>query len=213
VWRLKDISTCKKLVVYGHHDISVANLDPLYSIMKKRKVDIISLSQREMKVLKECEFKNVISFDEFMKGECGPFKRAVTAYLCKQLMIEYDSVFRKIPLMEKVNKKVADLMLDVKQYVTENYIDGNKDLYKAMIEVANQKKLYDNRVHTHYLKLKAFLNDVPRIDLMFNTLDWSYYATDRNEVSVELMVTYMKYHKKKVNLGHYKKPKQVVENQ
>jgi hypothetical protein len=213
VWRLKDISTCKKLVVYGHHDISVANLDPLYSIMKKRKVDIISLSQREMKVLKECEFKNVISFDEFMKGECGPFKRAVTAYLCKQLMIEYDSVFRKIPLMEKVNKKVADLMLDVKQYVNENYIEGNRDLYKAMIEVANQKKLYDNRVHTHYLKLKAFLTDVPRIDLMFYTLDWSHYATDRNEVSVELMVTYMKYHKKKVNLEHYKKPKQVVENQ
>ena len=212
VWRLKDMRVAKELTVYGHHDISVTKLDPLYSIFKK-KVTIVSLSQREMKVLQECEFKNVMSYDEFMKGECGPFRRAVTAYLCKQLMNEYNDVFRKVSLMESVNKKFAELMLDIKQYVNDNYIDGNKDLYKAMIEVADQKKLYDDRVHRQYQKLKAFLEDIPNIDNMFDSLSWVWHSTKINEASTELMVTYFKYHKKKVNLEHYKNSRQVVENQ
>jgi hypothetical protein len=212
VWRLKDMRIAKELTVYGHHDISVTKLDPLYSIFKK-KVTIVSLSQREMKVLQECEFKNVMSYDEFMKGECGPFRRAVTAYLCKQLMNEYNDVFRKVSLMESVNKKFAELMFDIKQYVNDNYIDGNKDLYKAMIDVADQKKLYDDRVHRQYQKLKAFLEDIPNIDNMFDSLSWVWHSTTINEASTELMVTYFKYHKKKVNLEHYKNSRQVVENQ
>lgn len=212
VWRLKDMRTAKELTVYGHHDISVTKLDPLYSIFKK-KVTIVSLSQREMKILQECEFKNVMSYDEFMKGESGPFRRAVTAYLCKQLMNEYDDVFRKIPLMITVNKNISELMLDIKQYVSDNYIDGKKELYEVMVSVANQNKLYDHPIHRKYLKLKTFFEEIPKIDRMFNSLSWAYYSTNINEASTELMVTYFKYHKKKVNLEHYKNSRQVVENQ
>ena len=212
VWRLKDMRTAKRLTVYGHHDIAVTNLDPLYSIFKKQ-LDIISLSQREMKILEECEFTNVMSYDEFMKGKSGPFRRAVTAYLCKQLMNEYSDVFRKVGLMESVNKNVSELMLDIKYYADANYIDGNKDLYKVMVDVADQNKLYEHPIHKKYLKLKAFFEDIPNIDVMFDSLSWSYYSTKVNQASTELMVTYMKYHKKRVNLEHYKNSRQVVQNQ
>jgi len=210
VWRLKDILTMKKLVIYGHHDISVTSLDRLYSVVNKNKVSIISLSAREMKILSECEFSNVMSYDEFMKGQCGAFRRIVTAYLINSLEREYPYVFKKTDILISISKDLANTAEMLRKYRMSNYQNvGNHELYKAMVDVAEIKKLYDDPIHTKYLKFKKELESIPDVNYLFEILTCRSYDEYSKKSCNNVGVSYFKYHKKKVNLEHYKKSEKV----
>lgn len=206
VWRLKDVTTMKKLVIYGHHDISAISLDRLYSVVNKNKVSIISLSAREMKILSECEFSNVMSYDEFMKGECGAFRRIVTAYLINSLEREYPYVFKKTDILNSISKDLANTAEMLKKYRVSNHQNvGNHELCKAMVDVAEIKKLYDDPIHTKYLKFKKELESIPDVNYLFEILTYRSYDEISKKSCNNIGVSYFKYHKKRVNLEHYKK--------
>ena len=210
-WKLKDIPKMKALVVYAHHDDYLL-LDRLYgiSLNTKSNMKFITLSTREMKLLEEMEFQNVISYSKFMEGKTKPFKRLVTAYLIHQLKCNYTSVFSKSSYLAVVNKPLAQSIdrLDIYRY--DHYKSGVKEIYKEMIKVAEEHKLFDYSIYYTYLKVKKILESMYFIEVFMSKIDrWG--KENPENVDLKMLADLMKYHKFRVEKEFYKKPESLDE--
>lgn len=206
-WKLKDIPKMGTLIVYAVHE-DAAKLDHLYAASNGRQeLKVITLSAREMKVLEELEFKNVMSYSKFMEGDNKPFRRIVTAYLINELCIENHYLFGRLGTFKKVSEELANRMKELQDYKEKNYVSNSSKLvYEAMVEVAKQNNLFDHSIYSKYVSVKAILNKLYFLNTVFSMIrNYSYYdaAPDQLRVIVDLM----KYHKMKVNPEHYSKPK------
>ena len=204
-WRLGDIPNMKALIVYGHHDDQFL-LDKLYAIsLNNQKIKIISLSTTEIKNLKEMEFQNVISYEEFMKGKNKPFKRLVTAHVINKLIEDNGYVFRRKELLKNVNVTLHDKLELLEQYKNNNYRQASKEIYNAMLEVASNERLFDYSIYSLYLEIKNTLDKLYFLNTYLGMVNRFNY----NQMTIQFPETRMlgelfKYHKYKVNLDHYK---------
>ena len=206
-WRLKDIPKMGTLIVYAVHE-DAAKLDHLYAAShEKQKLKVITLSTREMKVLEELEFKNVMSYSKFMEGDNKPFKRIVTGYLINELCIENHYLFGRLATLKEVSKELTDRLKVLQEYKEKNYIsNSSKIVYEAMIEVAKQNNLFDHSIYSEYLSVKAILDKLYFLNTVFSMIrNYSYYGATPDQIKV--IVDLMKYHKMRVNSEHYSKPK------
>ena len=108
--------------------------------MEGKKLKVITLSAREMKVLEELEFKNVMSYSKFMEGTNRPFKKLITAWLINQLITEQNYVFRKYNALTDVSTELVDKIRMLDMYKQKNYTQANAEIYQAMYEVAKRKQ-------------------------------------------------------------------------
>jgi len=204
-WKLGDIPNMKSLVVYGHHDDQLL-LDKLYVIsLNTQKIKIISLSTTEIKNLKEMEFQNVISYEEFMKGKNKPFKRIVTAYIINKLIENNNHVFKKKGVLKNVNVTLYEKLELLEKYKNKNYKQASKDIYNAMLEVATNGRLFDYSIYYLYLEIKTTLDRL----YFLNTYMGMIVRYSYDQMTIEFPETKMlgelfKYHKYRVNLDHYK---------
>ena len=206
-WRLKNIPKMRTLLVYGLHE-DAAKLDHLYAAShEKQELKVITLSAREMKVLEELEFKNVMSYSKFMEGDNKPFKRIVTAYLINELCIENHYLFGRLGTFKKVSEELANRMKVLQDYKEKNYISNSSKLvYESMIEVAKQNNLFDHSIYSEYLSVKTILDKLYFLNTVFSMIrNYSYYDASPDQLRV--IIDLMKYHKMKVNPEHYSKPK------
>jgi hypothetical protein len=210
-WKLKDIPKMKALVVYAHHDDYLL-LDRLYgiSLNTKSNMKFITLSTREMKLLEEMEFQNVISYSKFMEGKTQPFKRLVTAYLINQLKNKYNHTFGKLKYLTVVNKSLAINIDTLDDYRYKNYKTGNIDLYEEMMKVAEEHKLFDYSIYYTYLKVKKKLKSMYFIETFMGKIDRWGKETPEN-TDLKMLADLMKYHKFRVEKEFYKKPESVDE--
>ena len=204
-WSLKEIEKKKTLVVYGHHDDSL-KLDKLYAITNgKINITIISLSTREIKVLEEIELNNVMSYSKFMEGKTKPFKRIVTAYLINNLINENTSVFRKIGSLKNASTELLDKCKLLEEYRNQNYINGSNEIYKSMIELAEENNLFDYSIYHEYIQMKKTLEKLYFLNAILGSVSNYYqYVSPGVERSI---IDLMKYHKFKVNLENYSSSK------
>lgn len=206
-WRLKDIPKMGTLLVYGAHE-DAAKLDHLYAASNgQQELKVITLSAREMKVLEELEFKNVMSYSKFMEGDNKPFRRIVTGYLISELCIENHHLFGKLNTLKEVSNELADRLKVLQDYKEKNYVSNSSKLvYEAMVEVANQNNLFDHSIYSEYLSVKAILSKLYFLNTIFSMIrSYSLYGATPDQIKV--IVDLMKYHKMKVNPEHYSKPK------
>jgi hypothetical protein len=206
-WRLKDIPKMGTLVVYGSHD-DAPKLDHIYTVSHgKQKLQVITLSAREMKVLEELEFKNVMSYSKFMEGDNKPFRRIVTAYLINELCLQNSYLFGRTNILRQVSKELADRLDALDTYKHKNYVSSSKYVYDAMLEVAKQNNLFDHSIYSEYLSIKTILDNLYFLNTIFSMIRGSSYYGDGTTDQVRIIVDLMKYHKMRVNLEHYSKPK------
>ena len=206
-WRLKDIPKMGTLVVYGAHD-DATKLDHIYAASnEKQKLKVITLSAREMKVLEELEFKNVMSYSKFMEGDNKPFRRIVTGYLINELCVENHHLFGRLGTFKDVSKELANRLKQLQDYREKNYVSNtNKLVYEAMVEVAKQNNLFDHSIYSEYVSVKSILDKLYFLNTIFSMIrSYSYYGASPDQLRV--IVDLMKYHKMKVNFEHYSKPK------
>ncbi len=206
-WKLKDIPKMGTLLVYGAHE-DAAKLDHIYAASNERqKLKVITLSAREMKVLEELEFKNVMSYSKFMEGDNKPFRRIVTAYLINELCLQNSYLFNRLGILKKVSSELADRIDALDTYKHKNYVSSSKYVYDAMLEVAKQNNLFDHSIYSEYLSVKAILDNLYFLNTIFSMIRGSSYWGDATTDQVRVLVDLMKYHKMRVNLEHYSKPK------
>jgi hypothetical protein len=202
-WSLKDMAKKKTLIVYSHHDDSL-DLDKLYSIIcGKLNITIISLSTKEIKVLEKLELNNVMSYSKFMEGKSKPFKKLVTAYLINKLIVNQRYVFTKSSYLKSVSSELTDKIDLLEKYRNTNYREGSTEIYKAMVELAEENNLFDYSIYHEYIRMKETLERLYFLNAIFGSLNFYSYNSKMSPDVERAIVDLMKYHKFKVDLKHY----------
>ena len=198
LYKLEHLESAKHLKVYTHHD-DYLKLDALYGIMGKQKMEVITFSARELKIVEQLDIHNLISYDKFMEGKTAPFKRIVTATLIDNLMSKYRYVFEKSQMFKHTSTDFYKKLEELADYKRANYVCANSDLNKAMLAVAEEHKLFDHNIYPEYLQMIDILNKLTFINPLARTM--GYFNADDQMVGV--VTDLFKYYKHRVDFKHY----------
>lgn len=212
LFTLDTIQSSKFTIVYGTLE-EYEKLDQLYVLSKVNKIKYVVFSERELKKVKEVSSHNLLSLEEFMKGEHKLFKRIATAQLIHKLRLKHQYVFNKVATLKHVSLDLAEKVETLDSYRSEWYKSGgNEELILAMLALAQENDLFDPEVYTMYQEVKKTLEKLYFLNVCLQSFVQSYGALDKDAVQVKALVDLFKYHKERVNLEHYAKPEVVEES-
>jgi hypothetical protein len=202
--KVENVSSAKTLHVYGKQK-DEALIDKLYSASANQKIKFFVLSEREHRVAEGLEIHNLISIETFMEGKNKPFKRIVTGYLIHELMEKYNDTFNKRVLLTTISKSLHDELTTLaaysKQHFNSHYAD--REIYTAMLEIANEHKLYDETIYTEYLKIKDLLDTFPFIETTLEVLPHAS-TNEGNQHYLDVLVDLFKYNRIRIDYTNYK---------
>jgi len=203
VLKVEHLASSPLLNVYGKQSDELV-FDVLYGAATKQKMKFYVLSEREHKVAQTLDIHNFISIEKFMEGKNKPFKRLVTAYLINELITKYADTFAKTTLLETISKKLRKDLEDLKVYHKANY-EGycDEQVYKAMVEVAFDKNLFDETIFTEYKAIKELLDTFPFIETTLEVLP-TYSINEGNQHYLDILIYQFKYHKIRIDYTNYK---------
>jgi len=198
LYKLEDLHKNKGIKVYAKHE-DFLKLDALYGIIGKQKMEVITFSDRELKIVEQLDIHNLISYDKFMEGKTAPFKRIITSTLINDLMVKYRSVFDRIDIIGYVSSDLSKKLRALSDYRTTNYVSANDELKKAMLEVAEENNLFDQNIYPEYLEMIELFHKLPFLQPLCGRA--GYYQQE--DPMVNVMTDLFKYYKHRVNLKHY----------
>lgn len=176
-------------------------MQQLFTVIDRKKTRILFFSDRELKNLKEVDLHNWMEIGKFMKGKHKMFKRIVTAYLINSLMKEYSSVFYRAGQMADISTPLYDKLVQLKKYTETNFINGDEEIYKAMLTVAEENKLFDTSIYDVYKEVKFIFSKLPFLNPVFATM-----ASYKNEGMLKATKDLFKYYKQRIDWKHYSLP-------
>ena len=200
--KLERIEKGSMVYIYDLYD-NQDKLDKLYNVVGSLNINLISFSNREFKLVDSLDIKNLISYDEFMKGEHILFRRITTSYRIRKLMNDFPATFRTTGrfFMDKLNSSLQTEVTELVSYVNENFNTGEVNYSKldVMLDITNAgKNLEDHKVYYLYNKVKSFLEANSFIEFMCR--NGGYNDNSAVKVTADLF----KYHKLRLNIEHYK---------
>jgi hypothetical protein len=200
--KLNELEKASHLTIYSDSsDKNVEMLDAIFKIVKgtRNKIKVATLSDRELKNIEKLDLHNWIKLDKFMEGNNKPFKRLVTAYKINQLRTENSETFRKIGFLVDVCTDLHDKISELNSYADEYYANSSKEIYDAMLAVADEHKLYDYKIYHTYENVKNLLEKLTFVQkLMVHVSSW---RTDDQLKSV--FIDLFKYNKHRINWSQY----------
>ena len=198
LYKLEDLASAKHLKVYAHHD-EYMKLDALYGVMQKQKIEVITFSARELKVVEQLDIHNLISYNKFMEGKNAPFKRIITSMLINEMIINYRHIFDRVDQIEFVSKDLSNKIRTLLDYKRTHYHDSDGSLKAAMLTVAEEHKLFDMNIYPEYLEMLAIFEKLTFLNPLCCR---SGYFTESDQM-VGVMTDLFKYYKHRVDLKHY----------
>ena len=200
--KLERIEKGSMVYIYDLYD-NQDKLDKLYNVVGSLNINLISFSNREFKLVDSLDIKNLISYDEFMKGEHILFRRITTSYRIRKLMNDFPATFRTTGrfFMDKLNSSLQTEVTELVSYVNENFNtrEVNYSKLDVMLDITNAgKNLEDHKVYYLYNKVKSFLEANSFIEFMCR--NGGYNDNSAVKVTADLF----KYHKLRLNIEHYK---------
>ena len=198
LYKLEDLASAKHLKVYAHHD-EYMKLDALYGVMQKQKIEVITFSARELKVVEQLDIHNLISYNKFMEGKNAPFKRIITSMLINDMMSNYRHIFDRVDQIEFVSKDLSNKIRTLMDYKRTHYYDSDGSLKTAMLAVAEEHKLFDMNIYPEYLEMLAIFEKLTFLNPLCCR---SGYFTESDQM-VGVMTDLFKYYKHRVDLKHY----------
>ena len=205
LYKLEDLESAKHLKIYSKH-ADAMKLDGLYEAKNKQRIELITFSDRELKIVDSLtEVHNIMSMEEFMEGKNAPFKRIITSYIIHKFVQKYAHVFNKRDIIGFVSSDLRKRMETLSEYKSKNY-NGNTypkgselELYEAMLEVAAENKLFDMNVYPELLELEQIFDRLPFLSPICRSM--GYFGAE--DPMVNVLSDLFKYHKYKVNLNLY----------
>lgn len=198
LYKLEDLANAKHLKVYAHHD-EYMKLDALYGVMQRQKMEVITFSARELKVVEQLDIHNLISYNKFMEGKNAPFKRIITSMLINDMMSNYRHIFDRVDQIEFVSKDLSNKIRTLMDYKRTHYYDSDGSLKTAMLAVAEEHKLFDMNIYPEYLEMLAIFEKLTFLNPLCSR---SGYFTESDQM-VGVMTDLFKYYKHRVDLKHY----------
>lgn len=203
VLKVAEIESSKVLHVYGRQKDETL-VDQLYSVSSKQKINYLILSEREHKVAETLDLHNFISIDKFMEGKNKPFKRIITGYLIYSLIQKYNNTFGKANLIQPVSNTLYERLQLLIDYSNKNYHRiGDEDIYKAMLVVSEEHKLFDETIYTEYCELKELLDGFPFIDATMDMLKPDYNG-NLDKRYIDVLIDLFKYNRIRIDYTNYK---------
>lgn len=198
VFQMKDAYKDKVFTIYGS-DENEPLFQKLYTILVKKDIRLVILSERELKNMKDIQLHNWMEIGKFMTGKHRIFRRAVTAYLIYKLQKDFEQVFNKYYLLKEISTPLWEKMTKLQEYNKKYYTRGDDALYATMLSVADEYKLYDTSIYNVYKEVEFILNRLSFIEPMFSKL---YYETEKKYIKA--IRDLFKYYKQRVDWQHYK---------
>ncbi len=199
--QMKDAHKDKKMTIYGNQDIDT-KVQKYFEVFKESKVRFMLFSERELKNLKELDLHNWITMEEFEKGKHIIFKRAVTAYLIKELMAKYAAVFSRVNIIDKISVSLGTKLATLAKYKSDFHVRGDEGLYKEMVAVAEDKNLFDPDMYPLYKEIVKTLDKLPFLNPVCNVVPYSTGADTDKLISA--LKDLFKYYKMRIDWIHYK---------
>lgn len=204
VMKVENIESAKTLYVYGRQKDETL-IDRLYSVSSKQKIKYLVLSEREHKVAETLDFHNFISIDKFMEGKNKPFKRIVTGYLIHLLTQKYRNTFEKREILKTISNSLYDEINNLLDYHKNNYRSiGDDDIYKAMLVIAEEHKLFDETIFTEYNQVKDLLDTFPFIESSMDLVPFSYGNYVIKDHHRNVITDLFKYYRIRIDYTNYK---------
>ena len=198
IYKLEHLHKGKGLKVYAHHD-DFLKLDSLYGMMEKQKMEVITFSSRELKIVEQLDIHNLISYEKFMEGKTAPFKRIITSILINEMMNAYRSTFEKIDVIRYVSTDLANKLDRLAQYRKDNYVRTDDELRKAMLEVALEHRLFDPQIYAEYKEMLDIFDKLTFLNPVCARLSY----TREDDPMIPVITDLFKYYKHRVDLKHY----------
>jgi anti-sigma regulatory factor (Ser/Thr protein kinase) len=199
----KTLHTRKSLTVYGKESDRPV-LDYLFGMFKNH-VNLVIMSDREIKVLEMYNLHNFMSLETFLKGDNKPFRRIATARLIKKMMSVYDATFSAKPGMRDI---LPDLMYDVDRLVKfkriyyHDYVVSHKCEAFDIDKFASDNNKYDVEMYPMLLKVDKLVTKFPFIETI------GYHMKTYSGVTVDPMISVLKdmcrYKKARMAKGNYR---------
>lgn len=201
--KLQNIKKEGYVYIYDSYD-NQYKLDKLYNIIQRMDIRLISLSNRELKLVNTLDIKNLISYDEFMKGDHILFRRISTSHQIRKFTGNFPSIFRSSgrQFIKKINTSLWKETTELENYVSKHFNtrEVNYDMLDKMVDITNAgNNLEDHRIYYLYNKVKSFLEANPFIEYMCSHMNYSTNASAINAIA-----DLFKYHKLRLNIEHYK---------
>lgn len=198
---IDDIPRMKGLVIYDLYE-NEDRLNYLYEFTNRSINTIFSVSPKEAKKLEKVNYHNLLTYEQFMKGETKPFARIVTADLIEDLVRENSNIFNSYGI-KVISRLSVDLSKKLEGLVTyyHNYrSQANGEAKDAMREFAKENNIYDQSIHPLYVEIKELFDSL-KIDKVFSQCGYS--TESYNLALITLLKEVFKYRKIKLNIEHY----------
>jgi hypothetical protein len=172
---------------------------------KFQKIKFFVLSEREYKVAESLDIHNLMSIEKFMEGKNKPFKRIVTGYLIHDLISQFPNTFQKKNVINLISKKLHKTLVELEDYSKKNYNSYcDRKIYTAMLEIAEQHKLFDETIYTEYRQVRTLLEKHPFIDITLQMMP-HYYENNKEQYAPVLKVftDLFKYHRERMDYTNY----------
>lgn len=202
---IASIEKYKGMIIYGNYDDS-SKLDDLYQVCLSSSTSfkILSMSDREKKIMDKLNIHNLITIEEFMKGDNKPFKRFVTAFIIDNLTKDYKQVFYKRDHLKEISTTLYDKLALLDNYRNKNLKYADPDILKSMLEIAEKNKLFDEEIYYIYLEIRALLSRLTFLEPMMEKLTYRYPDTTSKDKLVPVLVDLFKYYKCRIDYSNYK---------
>lgn len=204
-YKLEDIGKQPLFMIYSKHD-DADRMNSLYGILNTgakigTTVKIVTFSDRELKIIKDAEIHNLVSYEEFMTGKYKVFRRAVSSYLIHKLISKNSSSFRKRDVISTISHDLSSKMDTLVAYAQKYYRgeDGLNPVYESMLEIAKDNNLYDEDIHDVYVYLRDLFDKFYFINVICSRM--TYNDKDIDDVLTDMF----KYYKFRLNYTRYKR--------
>jgi hypothetical protein len=201
-FKLNEAHKQKYIIIYGNNE-NEALFQQMYSMVSRTKIKLVIFTDRELKNLKDIQLHNWIEINTFMTGKHRVFRRLVTAYLIHKLEEEYSTVFSKVNKLNNISSSLAEKITNLKEYLHDYYQGGSEELYKAMLQVAEEQNLFDYSIYGLYKEVTFILNRLPFLSAIFANL--STYSHDETGM-IKATRDLFKYYKQRIDWQHYTLP-------
>jgi len=201
ILKLDTLHKKANLIIYGSTE-DADRLDKLFSI-SRGKVSFVVFSDRELKKVNQAKIHNLMSLEEFLKGDNKVFKRMITSQLIYNFKTSYNNLFNKLEKFTNVSQSFVDKITRLENYRNEWFHKGDYSIKEELIKFATENNKFDNSVYSEFLQMEKTCEKLYFINTLATSTFQNYGSVRKSSPEVKLTVDLFKYHKERVNLEHY----------
>lgn len=199
-YKMEKIPITGKLFIYDLYD-NAPQLELLFPFSDGEKIKLLTFSQRELKIIKTAKFHNLISYEEFMKGNNKPFKRIATHLLLSDFISEYRMVFVNLDYLKNISTPLYEKLIKLKEYANQKYYNTDKDVKDAILKTAKANSLWDMEIYPLYEEMRDTLKRLKFLEPLFGSIKTGY----GQRINIDdILRDLFRYYRYKMNPDNYK---------